>query len=121
MIIRKRVPKRTTAFLQAVLKSEDATQKVCIRDISVNGALLDAERPLRVFEMVTLLCGDSSVNGIVAWSENGRVGMEFSELLTSDLLVDSLQRGMKVSAPRNYRNGRMGEADGEAATGLQRG
>jgi hypothetical protein len=119
MILKKRVPKRTPAFLRATLKGEDSTQDVCVRNVSVNGALLDAKQPLRVFETVTLVCGESRVNGIVAWSENGRVGMEFSELLTNELLVDSLQQGMKVSAPQAYRDGRIGEIAEQAETSTQ--
>ena len=107
MIVQKRVPRRTPAFLKAVLQGEDSTQDVCVRDVSVNGALLDVVQPLRVFEMVTLNCGSSRVNGIVAWSEDGRVGMEFSELLTGDTLVDSLEQRMKISAPRVYQGGRL--------------
>ncbi|MFN3620138.1 PilZ domain-containing protein [Sphingorhabdus sp.] len=99
----KRSPKRTASFLKAKLKSESLTQEVCVRDVSVNGALLDVAEPLRVFEIVTLICGDTQVNGIVAWSDQGRVGMEFSELLTSKLLVDALNSKIKVSAPKNYQ------------------
>jgi hypothetical protein len=87
----------------------------------VNGALLDAPLQLRVFETVSLNCGDSCVNGIVAWSANGRVGMEFSELLTSELLVDSLQQRMKVSAPRSYRDDPTGDLSGDAGLSATRG
>lgn len=104
MIVQKRNPRRTPAFLKAVLQGEDFAQDVCVRDVSVNGALLDVVQPLRVFEMVTLSCGNSRVNGIVAWSDDGRLGMEFSELLTGDTLVDSLEQRMKISAPRLYQS-----------------
>lgn len=107
MIVTKRNPRRAPAFLKAVLQGEDSTQEVCVRDVSVNGALLEVLQPLRVFEMVTLTCGNSRVNGIVAWSDDGRLGMEFSELLTGDTLVDSLEQRMKISAPRSYQGGQL--------------
>lgn len=121
MIIQKRVPKRSPVFLRAILTGEDSTQTVCIRNVSVNGALLDAPHQLRVFETVSLYCGDSCVNGIVAWSRDGRVGMEFSELLTVDLLVDSLEQRMKVSAPRSYRDDPAGDLSGDAGLTATRG
>lgn len=99
----KRSPKRISSFVKARLESENLTQDVCVRDVSVNGALLDVAQPLRVFEIVTLICGDTRVNGIVAWSDQGRLGMEFSELLTSKILVDALNSKIKVSAPKKYQ------------------
>ena len=103
IVAQKRSPKRMPSFLKAKLHSENLTQSVCVRDVSVNGALLDVTEPLKVFEIVTLMCGDTKVNGIVAWSDEGRLGIEFSELLTCEILVDSLKSQIKVSAPKSYQ------------------
>jgi hypothetical protein len=103
IVAQKRSPKRMPSFLKAKLYSENVTQSVCVRDVSVNGALLDVTEPLKVFEIVTLMCGDTKVNGIVAWSDEGRLGIEFSELLTCEILVDSLKSQIKVSAPKSYQ------------------
>lgn len=103
ILAQKRSPKRTSSFLKAKLKSEAMTQDVCVRDVSVNGALLDVTEALRVFEIVTLICGDTKINGIVAWSDQGRLGMEFSELLTCEILVDTISSQIKVSAPKIYQ------------------
>ena len=103
IIAQKRSPKRSSSFLKAKLRSETLTQDVCVRDVSVNGALLDVAEPLRVFEIVTLICGGTRVNGIVAWSDQGRLGIEFSELLTNEILVDSLKSRIRVSAPKKYQ------------------
>lgn len=105
MIRQKRVPKRASAFLKGVLAGETSSQEVLVRDISVDGALLDVKSPLRVFETITLDCGGSPINGIVAWSEETRLGVEFSELLTDEALLECIAGGMKVSAPRGYRAG----------------
>ena len=102
IVSQKRSPKRTSSFLKAELRGQFITQSVCVRDISVNGALLDVSQPLRVFEIVTLICGDTTVNGIVTWYDQGRVGMEFSELLTGKTLTDTLDGQLQVSAPRKY-------------------
>ena len=103
IVAQKRNPKRMTSFLKGDLQSAHLTHSVCVRDVSVNGALLDATDPLKVFEIVTLICGETKVNGIVAWSDKGRLGIEFSELLTCDILVDSLKSRIKVSAPKSYQ------------------
>jgi len=58
---------------------------------------------LQVFEIITLVCGSTKVNGIVAWCAQGRLGMEFSELLTNEILTDTLKGQMKVSAPKKYQ------------------
>ena len=103
IIAQKRSPKRRSSFLKAELKSETSTQDVYVRDVSVNGALLDVTEPLRAFEIVTLTCDDTRINGIVVWSDQGRLGMEFSELLTCEILVDTLKSRIRVSAPKKYQ------------------
>jgi|GEM_PF-3423800 len=103
MILQKRVPKRAAAFLKGVLEGETSSQEVLVRDISVDGALLDVTIALRVFETITLVCGGSRINGIVAWSEKGRLGIEFAELLTNEALLACLAGRIKVSAPKGYR------------------
>lgn len=109
IIAQKRDPKRKSAFLKAQLTSDGLTQDVCVRDISVNGALLDITVPLRVFEIVTLVCGDTRVRGIVAWCDHGRLGMEFAELLTGETLVSALEYRITVSAPKKHHPNSVGE------------
>lgn len=58
IVAQKRSPRRTPSFLKGELQSENLTQTVCVRDVSVNGALLDVTDPLKVFEIVTLICGE---------------------------------------------------------------
>lgn len=99
----KRFSKRTPLFLSGQLESESFGQEVRVRDISVDGALLDAAHPLDVFEPITLICGSSRINGIVAWSEDRRVGIEFSEPVSGKTLTDAFRSGLKVSAPKTYR------------------
>ena len=103
--VSKRSSKRTPLFLSGRLEGESFNQDVRVRDISVDGALLDADHPLEVFEPITLICGLSRINGIVAWSEDGRVGVEFSEPVTGKTLTDTFQNKLRVSAPKSYRMG----------------
>ena len=75
------------------------------REAAPDGARFDITAPLKVFEIVTLKCGDTKINRLVAWSEKGRLGIEFSELLTRDVLVDSLKGRINVSGPKGSATG----------------
>jgi hypothetical protein len=103
MLAQKRVPKRSSVLVKGVLECKDLSQDVFLRDLSVDGARLDISRPLAVFEIATLICGDSRMNGIVAWSNDEQLGMEFSEPLNGQTLVGSADCFMRVTAPKNYR------------------
>lgn len=103
MIVQKRIPKRTPAFVKGSLEGETSVQDVYVRDISDFGALLDVSRPLRQLETVTLVCGNSRINGIVAWSDETRMGVEFSDVVTGDTLKQYFGKQLKVSAPKSYR------------------
>ena len=103
IIAQKRSPRRISSFVKGKLQTENSTQSVYVRDVSVNGALLNVTEPLKVFEIVSLKCGETNVNGIVAWADKGLLGIEFSELLTCEILVESLNSRIKVSAPKSYQ------------------
>lgn len=103
MLAQKRVPKRKPTFVRGMLEGENSSQQVYVRDLSVDGALLDINETLSVFETITLICGNSRINGIVAWSTKDRLGIEFSEPMSGDTLVDSFNRSIRVSAPKKYK------------------
>ena len=103
----KRSPKRAPLFLRGRLKGNEDTQEVRIRDVSVDGALLDVTHLVPVEEPVTLICGHSCIKGKVAWADDGRIGVKFVEPISGETLVDSLDQGMKVSAQRRYLEGRI--------------
>jgi len=105
MTVPKRQTKRSPIFLHGFLESDDFTQEVRVRDVSVNGALLDVSVQMPVFVPITLVCGRSRINGIVVWSDNGRAGVEFAELISGETLTDSLKNKLRVSAPKQYRDG----------------
>lgn len=103
MLAQKRVPKRKPTFVRGMLEGENSSQEVYVRDLSVDGALLDINETLSVFKTITLICGNSRINGIVAWSTKDRLGIEFSEPMSGDTLVDSFNRSIRVSAPKKYK------------------
>jgi len=98
----KRFPKRSPLFMRGVLESQAFDQEVRLRDLSVDGALLEGPQGLPVFEIVSLTCGSSNVNGIVAWSKGGRIGIEFSEPITGETLGDALRAKLTVSAHKTH-------------------
>ena len=102
MLAQKRIPKRKATFVRGILESGNSSQEVFVRDLSVDGALLDVSETLSVFETITLTCGNSRINGIVAWSTNDRLGIEFSEPMSGDTLVDSFNTSIRVSAPKKH-------------------
>jgi FKBP-type peptidyl-prolyl cis-trans isomerase 2 len=103
----KRSPKRSPLFLRGRLKCGADAQEVRIRDVSVDGALVDVSHSLPADQEVILVCGHSCLRGRIACADEGRVGIEFLEPLAGETLVDSLQQGMKVSAPRRYLEGKI--------------
>ncbi|MEM6856460.1 MAG: PilZ domain-containing protein [Pseudomonadota bacterium] len=98
----KRNPKRSSLFVKAWLKAQTCEQEVRIRNLSVDGALLEGAEAPQVFETFTLSCGSSQVNGIVVWAKDGRIGVEFSEPVQGESLLEAFQTQLRVSAPKTF-------------------
>jgi len=107
--VQKRKPKRSRVLLKAHLEAETGQQDVTIRDISTNGALVEASRPPSVGNDIQLTCGDSSMKGRVAWVDGSRFGVEFLAPIETPTLADAVRSRMNVSAPRSYRHDRIPE------------
>jgi hypothetical protein len=109
MTVPKRQSKRTPIFLRGTLELEDSIQDVRIRNVSVDGALVDVSDDIGTFQTATLVCGLSRINGIVVWSEDGQAGIEFAEPISGKTLTDSVQTKLRVSAPKQYREGEIAD------------
>jgi len=107
--VEKRQSKRSRVLLKAHLEGEAGQQDVRIRDVSTNGALVEASRPPSVGEEVQLSCGDSSMKGRVAWVDGSWFGVEFLAPIETPTLADAVRNQMNVSAPRSYRHDRIPE------------
>lgn len=105
LTIAKRAPKRSRVFLTAELDCGAVRSAVHIRDISRSGALVEADDSPDPGSAVRLTCGDTVVDGHVAWVDRGWFGMEFDTPLLMTRLVDPAGTRLKVSAPRTYRAG----------------
>lgn len=78
---------------------------VHIRDISSSGALIETESSPKSGAEVRLTCGNTIVDGRVAWAEDNCFGLEFATPLLAGDLMDATGARLKVSAPRTYRSG----------------
>jgi len=115
--IQKRKARRSRVLLSASLESATGRQEVRIRDISITGALLEAEYPPPMGARITLTCGDSSLKGKVAWSDEVLLGVEFTEPLTGSMLADAEGRKLQLAAPRSYRHDRMPPTEARITAG----
>lgn len=107
----KRQPKRERALLHAHIEGDRGQQEVCIRDVSVNGALVETSSQPSIGEKVQLSCGDTSMTGQVAWVDGSWFGLEFATPLTTSTLADTVGNQLRVAAPRSYRHDRIAQAD----------
>ena len=74
-----------------------------LRDLSVAGALIDADDRVPEDASVVLVCGHLRASGRTAWVDGNRSGIEFDIPLTDDVVNTVRGEGLVVSAPRNFR------------------
>jgi hypothetical protein len=104
LTVPKRDQKRSRVFLVAEVDCGRGPIVAHIRDISRSGALVEANPAPEPRTVVRLTCGDTTVEGRVAWSEDKHFGVEFSTPLLMGDLMDATGAKLKVSAPRTYRS-----------------
>lgn len=103
-LLQKRPLRRSRVYVVANVKSSGSScQEAIIRDISPNGALLEADGPPPVGTKVELAFGRARVHGNVAWLNSTWFGIQFSRQLRDGPLAELAKQGLKVSAPRWYR------------------
>jgi len=103
LTIPTRAPKRSRVFLSAEVDCGSGPSAAHIRDISRSGALVEGDDAPEPGSTVRLTCGDTTVDGRVAWADRGWFGVEFDTPLFVAHLVDPTGMKLKVSAPRTYR------------------
>lgn len=79
---------RSSLFLTAVMQSEGEQVAVKIRNLSPNGAMIDASMVLPVGASIKLVRGKLIATGNTVWVVGGRIGLQFaSGLNVSDWLA----------------------------------
>lgn len=105
LTVSKRDPKRSRVFLLAQVDRGSGSFEARIRDISRSGALLESDVAPQEGAGVRLRCGDTRLDGRVAWAEDGCFGLEFVKPLLVGNLSDRGGAKLTVAAPRTYRRG----------------
>jgi hypothetical protein len=101
----KRSAKRSLVLLSAKLETPAGTIAGRLRDLSRKGALIECRITPPAGTEVTFERGKTIMPAIVAWSANGRIGLEFKHMIDeSELLVHIGRREESPVSP--YRFGR---------------
>jgi len=79
---------RSSLFITAVLQTHGKQAAAKVRNMSPNGAMVDAELALPVGSRIELVRGRLSATGVVVWTSRNRFGLQFSsELAVKDWLA----------------------------------
>ena len=87
----KRDNKRSRLLLTARMECDRGMIEVHLLNISHSGAKLDTDTPPTRGEVVTLIHGELTVTGKVAWVEDTRFGMAFDHSIDERFLVNQGQ------------------------------
>lgn len=99
----KRMPRRLPLYLPAELDGGHWRMIGRLRDLSVAGALIDADDLVPEDASVVLVCGHLRASGRTAWADGNRSGIEFDIPLTDEVVSSVRGDGLVVSAPRSFR------------------
>ena len=105
----KRSAKRNRVLLAARLQCGSGEVDVRLRDLSQKGALIECQSPPRQGAEVVFSRGSISVPARVAWSGEGRAGLEFAYMIDeSEVFVQLKRTSCDQNQPR-FRRPRLGE------------
>lgn len=100
----KRGAKRNKVLLAAKLRTASGEVDARLRDLSSKGALVECSHPLRVDEQVVFARGATVVPARVAWTSDGRVGLEFLDRIDETEVLVQLGRPRKPRAKQIFRD-----------------
>lgn len=84
----KRRAKRARVLLSAKLETESGSIDCRLRDLSPKGALIECKPTPPIGSEVRFVRGTLSIAARVAWSQPGRLGLEFAESIDeADIMV----------------------------------
>lgn len=101
----KRTAKRARVLLSARLRTADGVIDARLRDLSRKGALVECRAVPPPGTEVTFERGATRVPAHVAWSAQGRAGLEFHSMIDESELLVHIGRRVEPAAPP-YRFGR---------------
>jgi hypothetical protein len=108
----QRQAKRARVLLAAKLKTAEGEIDARLRDLSQKGALVECREWLDVGSEVIFTRGITTVPARVAWTNSGRVGLEFLRSIDESEVLVQLGRGSNANAPQQrFRRPRIGGED----------
>jgi hypothetical protein len=107
----KRSAKRARVLLAAKLKTEYGEVEARLRDLSQRGALVECNEHLDVGSNVVFTRGITIVPARVAWSNAGRVGLEFLRTIDESEVLVQLGRASGNAPQQRFRRPRIGGED----------
>jgi len=90
--------KRSLVLLAAKIRTQSGHLDARLRNLSQNGALLEAEAPPAVDSEIVFERGETAVRGRVAWISGNRFGIEFFDPIEESEVLIHVGRP-KPSAP----------------------
>jgi hypothetical protein len=106
-----RTAKRARVLLAAKLKTDNGEVEARLRDLSQKGALIECNEPLAVGSEVVFTRGTTIVPARVAWSNSGRVGLEFLRSIDESEVLVQLGRSSSNVPQQRFRRPRIGGED----------
>lgn len=104
---------RTTRRIRIIADGQESN--FALQNVSANGAAGVADQPLRVEQRIRLIFeGREEVTGIVRWTRDNLVGVQFAETLPSHLVHGTGTSSLPERAPR-YKVSRAATISGEFA------
>lgn len=99
----KRAAKRARVLLAARLKTPYGEVEARLRDLSRKGALVECKKVPPVGSEVVFTRGTLAVPARVAWTGDGRVGLEFDCMIDQSEVLVQLGRGAKGRGAYDFR------------------
>lgn len=84
---------RTKVLIRASMRADGPKTEICVRDISVKGLLVQAERAPRRGTFVEILCGGQSIVGQVVWASERRFGVAARQRLDVSRIIGTDRGG----------------------------
>ena len=104
--LRERKDRRSLVLLAAKLRTPQGMLDVRLRNLSISGALLEAETPPAKATEVVFERGETVVPARVAWSSGNRFGIQFDTPIEESEVLVHVSRpkpGAQPSAPAVFK------------------
>ena len=109
----KRAARRARVLLAAKLQTPFGELDARLRDLSRKGALVECSKQPPVGTEVTFIRGSTVVPARVAWTADGRVGLEFLFMIDEQDVLVQLKRRPGGSGGDRFRRPGLGETMSE--------